>query len=174
MIINSKKRSFGIGSKVSAFTLGTMRLTESPEKMYEIIKLAHLAGINHLETAPSYGKAELFLGDSLNKLERIDNIPKQKWIITTKVLPTGGFKDLKINFLNSLANLNLTKVNNLAIHGINLYDHLEWSIAGEGKRFIDWIKDMGFAEQIGFSSHGSYQLISDSIDSDFNPASTIT
>jgi len=33
MIINSQKRSFGKGEKVSLFTLGTMRATESLEKM---------------------------------------------------------------------------------------------------------------------------------------------
>ena len=51
MIINSQKRSFGKGSKVSTFTLGTMRSVESAIRMYDIIKLAHVAGINHLETA---------------------------------------------------------------------------------------------------------------------------
>ena len=58
MIINSQKRSFGKGAKVSLFTLGTMRATESLEKMYSIIKNAYYAGINHIETAPSYGDAE--------------------------------------------------------------------------------------------------------------------
>jgi len=37
MIINSQKRSFGRGKKVSLFTLGTMRATERLEKMYSII-----------------------------------------------------------------------------------------------------------------------------------------
>ena len=55
MIINSQKRSFGRGAKVSLFTLGTMRATENLEKMYSIIKNAYYVGINHIETAPSYG-----------------------------------------------------------------------------------------------------------------------
>ena len=37
MTINSLKRSFGKGSKVSLFTLGTMRSTQSLDKMYGII-----------------------------------------------------------------------------------------------------------------------------------------
>ena len=57
MIINSQKRSFGRGKKVSLFTLGTMRATESLEKMYSIMKNAYYVGINHIETAPSYGDA---------------------------------------------------------------------------------------------------------------------
>ena len=65
MIINSQKRSFGRGAKVSLFTLGTMRATESLEKMYSIIKNAYYVGINHIETAPSYGDAESLIGNSI-------------------------------------------------------------------------------------------------------------
>ena len=166
MIINSKKRTFGIGAKVSTFTLGTMRATESANKMYEIIKCAHNAGINHIETAPAYGNSETFIGEALNKLEKVENINKSKWIITTKILPTGNITQLKRNFYSSLKKLNLKRVNNLAIHGINLSEHLDWALYGEGRKFINWIKDTGLIEQIGFSSHGSYQLINNAINSD--------
>ncbi len=166
MIINSQKRSFGIGSKVSAFTLGTMRANESAEKMYQIIKYAHYAGINHIETAPTYGNAETFVGDALNKLETVDNIKKGKWILTSKILPKGNLNELKIIFYKSLKNLKVKRLNNLAIHGINLIEHLEWANYGEGKKFINWVKETGLVEQIGFSSHGSYQLINDAINSD--------
>ena len=166
MIINSKKRSFGIGAKVSTFTLGTMRATESANKMYEIIKCAHNAGINHIETAPAYGNSETFIGEALNRLEKVENINKTKWIITTKILPTGNINQLKRNFYSSLKKLNLKRVNNLAIHGINLSEHLDWALYGEGRKFINWIKDMDLIEQIGFSSHGSYQLINNAINSD--------
>ena len=67
MIINSKKRSFGRGKKVSLFTLGTMRATESLEKMHSIIKNGYYVGINHIETAPSYGRAESLIGNSIKK-----------------------------------------------------------------------------------------------------------
>ena len=95
MIINSQKRSFGRGAKVSLFTLGTMRGTESLEKMHSIIKNAYYAGINHIETAPSYGDAESLIGNSLKKLALKDNIPEKTWVITTKVLPKGDFNFLK-------------------------------------------------------------------------------
>ena len=58
MIAHSKKRSFGKGCDVSLFTLGTMRATENLDKMYKLIKIAHHTGINHIETASAYGKAE--------------------------------------------------------------------------------------------------------------------
>ena len=166
MIINSQKRYFGKGSKVSLFTLGTMRATENLEKMYSIIKNAYFSGINHIETAASYGKAEILIGEALNKLEEIDNIYKNEWTITTKVLPTGDFDNLKKNFRNSLKNLKLRKINNLAIHGINLNEHLNWALMGDGKKFINWTIKMGLVEQIGFSSHGSFSLIEKTINSD--------
>ena len=98
MIINSQKRSFGRGAKVSLFTLGTMRATESLEQMYMIIKNAYAVGINHIETAPSYGNAETLIGNSIKKLAIEENIKEKSWVITTKVLPKGDFDFLKSNF----------------------------------------------------------------------------
>ena len=101
MIINSQKRSFGRGAKVSLFTLGTMRATESLEKMYGIIKNAHYVGINHIETAPSYGNAESLIGNSIKKLALEENIKEKNWVITSKVLPKGDFDFLKLFFKKS-------------------------------------------------------------------------
>jgi len=163
MIINSQKRSFGRGAKVSLFTLGTMRGTESLEKMHSIIKNAYYAGINHIETAPSYGNAESLIGNSIKKLEIEENIKEKNWVITTKILPKGDFEFLKNNFKNSLKNLNLKKINNLAIHGLNLIHHLDWVLSGEGKKFISWIMEKELVDQVGFTSHGSYSLIKEAI-----------
>ena len=163
MIINSKKRSFGKGCNVSLFTLGTMRGTESLQKMYSLIKSAYQTGINHLETAASYGNAEKLIGEALEKLETFENISRKEFIITTKVLPVGDLNYLKNNFNNSLRNLKLKKINNLAIHGINLDEHLDWVLNGEGEKFLRWVIKEGLVNQIGFSSHGSYKLIEKAI-----------
>ena len=139
MIINSQKRSFGKGAKVSLFTLGTMRSNESLEKMYDVIKNAYYVGINHIETAPSYGDAESIIGNSIKKLAKEENIKEKNWVITTKILPKGDLDFLKNNFKNSLKNLNRERINNLAIHGLNLKQHRDWVLSGEGKKFISWI-----------------------------------
>ena len=166
MIINSQKRSFGKGCNVSLFTLGTMRATENLDKMYSLIKSAYHTGINHLETAASYGKAEILIGKALKKLETSENIFRKEWIITTKVLPKGEFNYLKKNFKKSLKNLKLQKIHNLAIHGINLDEHLEWVLNGDGRDFLKWAIKKGLVDQIGFSSHGSYELIEKAIKSE--------
>ena len=166
MIHSSQKRSFGSANQVSIFTLGSMRALDSVDQMCEIVRYAYESGINHIETAPSYGNAEKYIGKALNKLERTKGISKEKWIITTKVLPIGNFKRLKNNFLTSLKSLNIKKINNLAIHGLNLYEHFDWVTKGEGKQFIEWVIETGLVDQIGFSSHGKYELIEDAINSD--------
>ena len=86
MIINSLIRSFGKVSNMSLFTLGTMRATGNLDIMYSLIKTAHSSGINHLETAASYGDAEILIGKALKKLENLENIPQKEWIITTSTL----------------------------------------------------------------------------------------
>ncbi len=166
MIVNSQKRSFGKGCDVSLFTLGTMRATDNFEKMYALIKSAYNTGINHLETAASYGKAEKLIGKALQKLETSENIFRKEWIITNKVLPKGDFNYLKNNFEKSLKNLRLQKIHNLAIHGINLDEHLDWVLNGEGTDFLKWVIKKGFVDQIGFSSHGNYKLIENAIKSE--------
>ena len=166
VILHSKKRNFGKRCKVSCFTLGTMRATTHPEEMYEMIEAAYNSGINHIETAQSYGNAEKYVGNALDRLEIKKKISKNEWVITTKILPKGDLKDLKSSLLRSLKNLNLTKINNLAIHGINLEEHLDWVLKGQGKKFIQWSIRKGLIDQIGFSSHGSFELINKAIDSD--------
>ena len=163
MIINPQKRSFGKGCDVSLFTLGTMRATESLDKMYLLIKRAYQIGINHLETAASYGNAEIMIGQCLKKLETSENISRKEWIITTKILPKGDLNYLKKNFKESLQHLKLKRIHNLAIHGINLDEHLNWVLSGEGGKFLRWVMKEGLVNQVGFSSHGSYKLIEKAI-----------
>ena len=85
--MNEARRPFGIGPDVSLFTLGTMRAIDSPEQMYSVVKAAFFAGINHIETAHTYGPAEKFLGIAIKKLRDEGIAPKGGWIITTKIIP---------------------------------------------------------------------------------------
>ena len=81
-------RPFGDGPPVSLFTLGTMRALQSPEQMLSVLRAAHAAGLNHLETAPAYGPAESFLGEALAHLHSEGIQPAgHGWVITTKLLP---------------------------------------------------------------------------------------
>ena len=58
------RRAFGTGPAVSLFTLGTMRALQDRAQMVAVLRAAHAAGINHLETAPAYGPAETIVGQA--------------------------------------------------------------------------------------------------------------
>ena len=47
--------------------------------------------------AASYGNAEILIGNSLRKLEKVDKISISDWVITTKVLPRGDFNFFRSN-----------------------------------------------------------------------------
>ena len=159
------RRSFGNGPDVSVFTLGTMRAIESTEQMYAVAKMALNSGINHIETSPAYGSAEKFLGESLKRLNKENNVPKGGWLITNKILPGLSLEEGKQQLERSLNNLNLRKIHNLAVHGLNLPDHLEWTLKGAGADLLQWAGEENLINQVGFSSHGSSSLIQEAIES---------
>ena len=159
------RRPFGNEPDVSIFTLGTMRAVTSSEQMYEVVKAAFLADINHIETAPAYGPAEELLGKAIKKLKEEGKQPQGGWVLTSKILPGLTLPESKNQLKNILNRLGIKRINNLAIHGINLDEHLDWSLNGEGADFINWAKDKNLVGQVGFSSHGSISLIQKAIES---------
>ena len=159
------RRPFGKGSEVSLFTLGTMRAVESPSQMLNVLKAAFDAGINHIETAPVYGQAEEYLGKGLKSLSKEGIVPQGGWIITSKLLPGIKLKEGKEQLQEMLLRLGVSKIDNLAVHGINLEKHLEWAVKGEGAKLLKWAKEEGLIQQVGFSSHGAPSVIKAAIKS---------
>ena len=160
------RRPFGNGREVSLFSLGTMRALASPDQMLSVLKAALDAGINHLETAPAYGPAERFLGQALERLEEEGLGPAEGWVITSKLLPGISLQEGQRQLKAILQRLGRSKLDNLAVHGINRPAHLEWALHGEGAALLDWSMQSGLVEQIGFSSHGSQELIGEAIASE--------
>ncbi len=160
-----KRRAFGRGPKVSLFTLGTMRALDSEEQMHAVVKAALSSGINHIETAPAYGPAQTFLGRALKRLRDKQQEPKGGWIITSKLLPGIALEESKKQLQDTLKQLGIKQIDNLAIHGLNLNEHLDWVLKGEGADFLCWAEQENLIGQVGFSSHGSYSLIQKAIES---------
>ncbi len=163
--MNSLRQKFGVGPDVSLFTLGTMRAVDSVDQMYEVIKAAYSAGINHLETAHAYGPAESFLGKALRKLKNEGIEPLGGWVITSKILPELTFTEGQKQLKEILSRLGLKRINNLAIHGINLDCHLDWILKGDGAELMLWAKAENLIDQVGFSSHGKIPLIQKALES---------
>ena len=156
---NQLQRPYGAGPAVSAFSLGTMRALGSPAQMEAVLRAALAAGINHLETAPAYGPAETFLGQALAALQRDNLGPEGGWRITSKLLPGPDLATGQGQLLSILARLGVAQLTNLAVHGLNRPEHLEWALKGPGADLLAWAKDEGLVGQVGFSSHGTPELI---------------
>jgi hypothetical protein len=143
------KRRFGKTElKLAVFSLGTMRCLGSPQIMAATVNRALELGINHLETAPSYGKSEVYLGQALK------NIPRQQFFLTSKVLPVDNFAEIVAQSLNRLG---VDYLDCLAIHGINTFEHLQW--VEKNYPALMALKAAGKFRHLGFSSHGSLELV---------------
>jgi predicted aldo/keto reductase-like oxidoreductase len=132
-----------------------MRALASPQQLEQVLEAALAAGINHLETAPAYGPSEHYLGRALTRL----GVARDQVVITTKMLPGFGLAEGKQQLRQSLQRLGLERLDNLAVHGLNLPEHLAWATAGPGAELLAWAQGEGLVGQVGFSSHGSNELI---------------
>ena len=165
-------RRFGrTGYQLSAFSLGSMRMVYGEDEVaHQVVLTALDQGINHLETAPSYGQSEAQLGRILSTLERISAYRRQDLIITTKVLPDLdskdlGSPDLRSQIEGSLTRLGLSSVDQLALHGLNLPEHLDWALT-KGIPQLRQLQQEGLFNRLGFSTHGSLDLILRAIQTD--------
>ncbi len=153
------RRPFGDGRPVSLFTLGTMRALQSPQAMAAVLEAAMAAGINHIETAPAYGPAERFLGEALAELERRDPAARAALVLTSKILPGVEGASGREQLRACLARLGTERLDNLAVHGLNIEAHRAWALEGAGAELLAWALGEGLVGQVGFSSHGPTPLI---------------
>ena len=133
-----------------------MRAVGSVEQMASVLETAAKIGINHLETAPAYGPAEQFLGEAL---QHSSTIPEGGWVTTSKLLPGSSLVEGQHQLDAILHRLGLSTLDNLAVHGINRQEHLEWALSGEGAQLMEWALSSGRVTQLGFSSHGTNALL---------------
>jgi predicted aldo/keto reductase-like oxidoreductase len=146
---------------LSAFSLGTMRCLASEAVMEETVNQAIALGINHIETARGYGKSELYLGNILQKLDR------KNFYITSKICPTENAEQMRSQIEESLTRLQIDYLDCLAIHGINTDEHLK--LISNPNGCLQAIKEAlneGKIRHLGFSTHGSLELIINTIQTD--------
>lgn len=159
------KRRFGqTNLSLSVFSLGTMRCLASEAIAMQTVQRAISLGINHLETARGYGNSEQYLGAALRS-----SVPtsRDQLVITTKLCPTPDADTLEQQLDESLARLGVDYLDNLAIHGVNTWDHLAWITAPNGcMRAVDRALQDGRVRHVGFSTHGSLELILTAIATD--------
>ena len=152
-----QKRRFGkTNLDLSVFSLGTMRCLASPQTTHNTVREAFSLGINHLETASGYGQSENYIGQALQDL----NLPRQEIYLTTKLSPTLDSQQTRESIDRSLARLQVDYIDCLAIHGINTWEHLEQITNPNGcLASIHTAIREGKIKHLGFSTHGSLDLI---------------
>lgn len=158
-------RRFGkTNLRLSVFSLGTMRYLASDENAWETIQQAIAQGINHIETARGYGKSEEFLGRAINLGLQV---PRSQLYITTKISPTSDADTMRRCINESLERLKLDYLDCLAIHGLNTWEHLNWVLSGSYIQAIQEAVADGRVRHVGFSTHGSLEVILAAINTDF-------
>ena len=156
---------------IPVLSLGGMRFQKSWEqldfskvsfdeqkKVENILNLADEYGLNHIETAKYYGTSEVQLGMGFK------NIKKRPKIIQTKIPPNNDPKIFERDLISSIERLKVQKIDLLAIHGINTFEHLHQAVRNGG--CIDILRNFQKEDligSIGFSTHGESSLIEKAI-----------
>jgi uncharacterized protein len=148
---------------ISVFSLGTMRYLASEDNARQTIEKAIALGINHLETARSYGSSEQYLGAALRSI----GVPRSQIYLTSKILPTADADEFERSLDQSLAALGVDYLDCLAIHGINTEEHLSWIEAPQGcMQAVGRAIADGRVRQVGFSTHAPLAIILRAIETD--------
>ncbi|MCG6133936.1 MAG: aldo/keto reductase [Nostoc sp. LLA-1] len=159
-------RRFGkTNLRLSVFSLGTMRYLADADNAQQTIAQALALGINHLETARGYGKSEEYLGAVIKGGL---SIPRSQVHITTKIPPTADADSMRRCINESLERLHVDYLDCLGIHGLNTWEHLKWVQANAGcMKAVQEAVDDGRVRHVGFSTHGSLDIILAAINTDF-------
>ncbi len=168
-------RRFGrTGLEIPVLSLGGMRFQQSWNELDEgdidslgqnqlesIIQLAVKKGLHHVETARHYGSSELQLGHA------IQQVPDKQRILQTKIPPREDPNQFERELQLSFERLQIDRLDLLAIHGINLPEHLEQTLRPGGCLEVvrRWQSD-GRIGNVGFSTHGQPELIVQAIETD--------
>ena len=126
-----------------SFTL----LKKSREKADEVLELLLKYGVNHIDTAPSYGDAELNIGPWMKQ-------HRKDFFLATKI-DRRTYSDAREQFHRSLERLQVDSVDLLQLH--NLTDIVGQEVVmgpGGAMEFLIEAKESGLTRFIGITGHG--------------------
>ena len=134
---------------------------ESQRNLEDTLGAAVAAGFHHVETARYYGTSELQLGPALARH------PDPERILQTKIPPQDDPAAFEAELERSFKLLGVERVELLAVHGLNLREHLEQTLRPGGCMEVlrRWQSE-GAIGHVGFSSHGPLELLLEAIASD--------
>ena len=134
---------------------------ESQANLRATLEHAVDSGFHHVETARYYGSSERQLGSLLPL------VPDPKRILQTKVPPQADSAAFEAELRLSFERLAVPRIDLLAIHGLNLPEHLEQTLRPGGCLEVvrRWQAE-GRVGSVGFSTHAPLPLILEAIASD--------
>jgi uncharacterized protein len=156
-------RRFGkTEQRLSAFSFGGMRFLSSEKNAVATVFKAVELGINHLETAKGYGKSEEYIGAAFQS-----GLARESIYLTTKIAPTPDRDSMVQLIERSLTRLKTDYLDSLALHGLNTPKHFELVTKKDGCMLaVQEAVEAGLIRHVGFSTHGSLELILDLIETD--------
>ncbi len=133
---------------------------ESQANLRATLEAAVVAGFRHVETARHYGSSERQLGWLLPQ------VPDPSRILHTTVPPQADPAAFEAELCLSFERLGVERVDLLAIHGLNLPEHLEQTLRPGGCLEVvrRWQAE-GRVGSVGFSTHAPLPLIEEAINS---------
>lgn len=134
---------------------------DSQNNLRNTLERAVACGFHHIETARHYGSSERQLGWLLPQ------VPDPQRILQTKVPPQADSAAFEAELRLSFERLAVDRVDLLAIHGLNLPEHLDQTLQPGGCLEVvrRWQAE-GRVGSVGFSTHGPLDLILRAIASD--------
>jgi len=168
-------RRFGkTEENISVITLGGMRFKsgwnpprahlplESVRNCIDITRQALELGINHIETAHGYMKSENLYGVALKEL----GVPRESFKMMTKGAPMTG-DETRALVEGQLESLKLDYLDFYGWHGINNEERLQAAVKPGGPvEVLHRLREEGLIRHIGFSTHGSLDVILQALDTD--------
>ena len=127
---------------------------DSQTRLEATLQRAVQEGFHHIETARHYGSSERQLGWALPR------IPDSQRLLQSKVPPSDDPSVFEAELERSFERLACQRLDLLAIHGINLQEHLDQTVRPGGCMDVvrRWQSD-GRVGHVGFSTHGPTELI---------------
>lgn len=142
------------GIKVSAIAYGGIVSTgETQEDSNRYVKWALDQGINYFDVAPTYGDAQLKLGNSL--------IPYREQIILACKTKARTAKEAKELFEESRQLLHTDYFDNYQMHEVTTMQDVEVAFGPDGiMQLLPELKDKGLIKNIGITAHSEEAAIS--------------
>jgi len=134
---------------------------DSQNNLRNTLERAVACGFHHIETARYYGSSERQLGWLLPQ------VPDPQRILQTKVPPQADSAAFEAELRLSFERLAVDRVDLLAIHGLNLPEHLDQTLQPGGcLEVVRRWQAGGRVGSVGFSTHGPLDLILRAVESD--------